>query len=160
MKKIFYFMAILALLGACHEDKPSPYREAMENFAKANIPNPDSYEFEYEPFEKEYRYVSPLYEHRKYLHELAEQPGTDLDSIKEADNKLQEAFDKYRNDVACYEYSINFTYKGGENGDERINGVVVARYDSNMKLMYMTMRPDTVPANPALQILREEGWLP
>ena len=40
-----------------------------------------------------------------------------------------------------------------------MQGVVVARYDADRNLIVMTMNPDTLPAEPALQMLRDKGYL-
>ena len=34
MKKIFYFIAALALMCACNSEKENPYRAEMEEYAK------------------------------------------------------------------------------------------------------------------------------
>ena len=113
MKKIIYFIAVLALLCACSSEEPNPYREALEQFAKENIPNPDSYEFDYMGIEKEYQYWTALAAYREKLQKEAEQPGADLAAIKKADDKIQEAFEAVKYSVACYEESLHFWYKGG-----------------------------------------------
>lgn len=144
---------------ACEYEVKSPYRQAMEEYAKANIPNPESYEFDYEGIEKEYRYVNSLAEYRRQLEKMAKQPGADTAAIYQEDERIQKAFDEVGYDVACYEYSLHFWYKGGENGTMRLPGTVVARYDADGKLMVMTMNPNELPADPALHILREKGKL-
>ena len=159
MKKIIYLMAVFALLCACNSEEPNPYRDALEQFAKENIPNPDSYEFGYMGIEKEYQYWTALAAYRERLQKEALEPGADTDAIKEADDKIQEAFEAVKYSVACYEESLHFWYKGGEDGNQRIPGVVVARYDAERNLIVMTMNPDTLPANPALQMLRDKGYL-
>ena len=67
MKKIICFIAVLALMCACNSEEPNPYREALEQFAKENIPNPDSYEFDYMGIEKEYQYWTALAVYREKL---------------------------------------------------------------------------------------------
>jgi phosphopantothenoylcysteine decarboxylase/phosphopantothenate--cysteine ligase len=37
MKKIFYFIAALALMCACNSEKESPYRAEMEEYAKKKL---------------------------------------------------------------------------------------------------------------------------
>lgn len=159
MKKIIYFIAVLALMCACNSEEPNPYREALEQFAKENISNPDSYEFDYMGIEKEYQYWTALAAYREKLQKEAEQPGADIAAIKKADDKIQEAFEAVKYNVACYEESLHFWYKGGQDGSTRMQGVVVARYDADRNLIVMTMNPDTLPAEPALQMLRDKGYL-
>ena len=113
MKKIIYFIAVLALLCACSSEEPNPYREALEQFAKENISNPDSYEFDYMGIEKEYQYWTALAAYREKLQKEAQQPGADLAAIKKTDDKIQEAFEAVKYSVACYEESLHFWYKGG-----------------------------------------------
>ena len=38
-------------------------------------------------------------------------------------------------------------------------GIAVARYDANGKLIVITLRPDTLNRNPALQMLKQKGYL-
>ena len=152
-------VALAYFMGACTEEKRSPYCDAMEEYAKANIPNPDTYEFDYEGIEKEYKYVNELVDYRLKLEKMALEAGADTAAIHAEDDRIQDAFDEVGYDVACYEYSLHFWYKGGENGTMRLPGVVVARYDSDGNLMIMTMRPDTLQTYPALQMLRDKGLL-
>lgn len=159
MKKIICLIAAFTLLCACNTEEPNPYRDAMEQFAKESIPNPDSYEFDYMGVEKEYKYVNDIVVYREGLMKEAKKPGADSIAFKEADDKLQEAFEKVGYGVACREYSLHFWYKGGQEGTMRLSGVVVARYDEEGNLMVMTMRPDTLPTYPALRILRDKGLL-
>ena len=159
MKKIIYFIAFFALLCACNKEQPSPYRDVLEQFAKENISNPDSYEFDYMGIEKEYQYWTALSDYRIRLEKEAQKPGADTAAIREADDRIQQAFEKVGYSVACYEYSLHFWYKGGQDGTMRMSGVAVARYDAEGNLMVMTLRPDTLPTYPALQILKEKGLL-
>ena len=159
MKRIFYFIAAFALLCACMSEEPNPYRDALEQFAKENIPNPDSYEFDYMGIEKEYSYVNDIAEYRKKLQKEALEPGADTAAIREADDRLQGGFEAVKYSVACYEESLHFWYKGGEDGNQRMPGVVVARYDADRNLIVMTMNPDTLPVRPALQMLKDKGFI-
>ena len=70
---------------------------------------------------------------------------------------IQNAIDKVGYDIAYYQESLHFWYKGGEKGTMRLPGVVVARYDTDGKLMLMTMRPDTLQRYAALQMLKDQG---
>ena len=159
MKKIFYLIAVFALLCGCNSEEPNPYRDDLEQFAKENIPNPDSYEFDYMGLEKEYQYWTALADYRVRLQKEAEKPGADTAAIRIADDKIQEAFEAVKYSVACYEESLHFWYKGGQEGTMRIPGVVVARYDADRNLIVMTLNPDTLPTNPALRMLRDRGYL-
>ena len=40
-------VALAYFMSACSTEEPNPYREAMEQYAKENIANPESYEFDY-----------------------------------------------------------------------------------------------------------------
>lgn len=157
MKKIFYFIAALALMCACNQEEQNPYREALEQYAKENIPNPETYEFDYMPFEEEHQYVSELMDLRLKIQKEAEKPGADVDGYKKLDDKIQEAFEKVGYNIAYYQETLHFWYKGGQTGEMRLPGVVVARYDADRNLMFMTMRPDTLQRYAALQMLKDQG---
>ena len=159
MKKIIYFLAVLALMCSCEKDKPGPHRAEMEAFAKANIPNPDTYEFDFEGTRRQYSYAISLTEYRLFLEKLLKEPGADTAAIQAEDDRIQEAYEKAGSDIACYEYSLHFWHKGGQDGKMPLPGVVVARYDANDKLMVMTMKPDTLTDDPAMNMMIEKGWL-
>ena len=157
MKKIFYFIAALALMCACNSEKENPYRAEMEVYAKKNIPNPETYEYDYMGFEEEHQYISELVDLRLKIQKQMEKPGADVEGYQELDDKIQNAIDKVGYDIAYYQESLHFWYKGGEKGTMRLPGVVVARYDTDGKLMLMTMRPDTLQRYAALQMLKDQG---
>lgn len=157
MKKIFYFIAALALMCACNTEKENPYRAEMEEFAKKSIPNPETYEFDHMGFEEDHQYVSELMDLRLKIQKEAEKPGADVDGYKKLDDKIQEAFEKVGYNIAYYQETLHFWYKGGQTGEMRLPGVVVARYDADRNLMFMTMRPDTLQRYAALQMLKDQG---
>lgn len=157
MKKIFYFIAALALMCACNTEKENPYRAEMEEFAKKSIPTPETYEFDHMGFEEEHQYVSELMDLRLKIQKEAEKPGADVDGYKKLDDKIQEAFEKVGYNIAYYQETLHFWYKGGQTGEMRLPGVVVARYDADRNLMFMTMRPDTLQRYAALQMLKDQG---
>lgn len=157
MRKLIYLFAIVALLCACHFEKPGPYRQTMEEFAKASISAPDSYEFDRDGPEREFTYGNALVQYRLELEGKITLPDADTAAIYAQDEKIQKAIDHFGLDsVACYEYSLYFRYKDGSRPRD---GVIVARYDTNHKLIIMTMRPDTLPENAARQLMEEQGWL-
>lgn len=157
MKKIFYFIAALALMCACNSEKESPYRAEMEEYAKKNIPTPETYEYDYMGFEEEHQYISELVDLRLKIQKQMEKPGADVEGYQELDDKIQNAIDKVGYDIAYYQESLHFWYKGGQTGEMRLPGVVVARYDADRNLMFMTMRPDTLQRYAALQMLKDQG---
>lgn len=157
MKKIFYFIAALALMCACSPKEQNPYREALEQYAKENIPNPETYEFNYMAIEEEHQYVSELMDLREKIKRQMELPGADVEGYQKLDDKIQEAFEKVGYNIAYYQEALHFWYKGGQTGEMRLPGVVVARYDADRNLMFMTMRPDTLQRYAALQMLKEQG---
>ena len=79
MKKIFYFIAALALMCACNQEEKNPYRAEMEEFAKKSIPNPETYEFDHMGFEEEHQYVSELMDLREKIKRQMELPGADVE---------------------------------------------------------------------------------
>lgn len=157
MKKIFYFIAALTLMCACSPKEQNPYREALEQYAKENIPNPETYEFNYMAIEEEHQYVSELMDLREKIKRQMELPGADVEGYQKLDDKIQEAFEKVGYNIAYYQEALHFWYKGGQTGEMRLPGVVVARYDADRNLMFMTMRPDTLQRYAALQMLKEQG---
>ena len=157
MKKIFYFIAALALMCACNSEEENPYRAEMEEFAKKSIPNPETYEYGYMGIEEEHQYISELVDLRLNIQKQMEKPGADVEGYQELDDKIQNAIDKVGYDIAYYQESLHFWYKGGQTGEMRLPGVVVARYDADRNLMFMTMRPDTLQRYAALQMLKDQG---
>lgn len=157
MKKLlFTLMAALVLVFSC--ENPSPIQAQMEAYAKAHIANPDTYKFGYMGIEKEYKYVNELYTLRKGLEEQMAK-AEDKASYQAEIDKIDELFPEVGYDVACYEYSLYFWYKGGQTGNMKLEGVVIARYDAEGNLMVMTMDPDSLPTYPTLQMLRDQGKL-
>ena len=159
----WWFWALLAValayfMGACTEPK-TPQQEDLEAFVKQNLKNPDTYEFEYMGIEKEYTYYNALTELREGLLKQAQKPGADTVAYQKLNDEIQRALDDFSTSVACREYSLNFSYKDGQNGTLPMKGVAVARYDADGKPIIMTMRPDTLPTYPALHILRAKGYL-
>lgn len=159
MKKIIYFITVFALLSACSTEEKNPYREEMENYAKENIPNPDSYEFGYMGIEEEHKYFGELLDLQKRIEKEAKKPGADIEGYKKLDNLIQKAYDEVGQSIAYYQKSLYFWYKAGQNGTMRMQGVVVARYDQDHKLILMTMRPDTLPTYAGLKMLKAKGLL-
>lgn len=159
MKKIFYFIAVLALMCACNSEEENPYRAEMEEYAKKHIPTPETYEFDHMGFEEEHKYINELVDLRLKIQKEMEKPGADVEGYQELDDKIQNAIDKVGYDIAYRQQSLYFWYKGGQEGTMRLSGVVVARYDTDGKLMMITMRPDTLQTYPALQMLKDKGLL-
>ena len=157
MKKIFYFIAALALMCACNQEEKNPYRAEMEEFAKKSIPNPETYEFDRMGFEEEHQYIGELVDLRLKIQKEMEKPGADVEGYQKLDDKIQNAIDKVGYSIAYYQESLHFWYKGGQTGEMRLPGVVVARYDADRNLMFMTMRPDTLQRYAALQMLKDQG---
>ena len=157
MKKIFYFIAALALMCACNQEEKNPYRAEMEEFAKKSIPNPETYEFDHMGFEEEHQYISELVDLRLKIQKEMEKPGADVEGYQKLDDKIQYAIDKVGYNIAYYQETLHFWYKGGQTGEMRLPGVVVARYDADRNLMFMTMRPDTLQRYAALQMLKDQG---
>ena len=152
-------VALAYFMSACSTEEPNPYREAMEQYAKENIANPESYEFDYMGIEEEHKYVGELVDLRKRIEEEAKKPGADVEGYKKLDDLIQEAFDKVGYSIAYYQETLYFWYKGGQEGTMKLHGVVVARYDHERNLIMMTMRPDTLPTFSGLRMLKEKGFL-
>lgn len=152
-------VALAYFMSACSTEEPNPYREAMEQYAKENIANPESYEFDYMGIEEEHKYVGELVDLRKRIEEEAKKPGADVEGYKKLDDLIQEAFDKVGYSIAYYQETLYFWYKGGQEGTMKLHGVVVARYDNERNLIMMTMRPDTLPTFSGLRMLKEKGFL-
>ena len=157
MKKLLFTLMALALVFACDGPK-DPIRAEMEAYAKAHIATPDTYKFNYMGIEKEYKYVNELYTLRKGLEEQMAK-AADKAAYQDQIDKIDALFPEVGYDVACYEYSLYFWYMGGQTGKMKLEGVVLARYDADGKLLEMTMDPSSLPTYPALQMLRDQGKL-
>ncbi len=161
----WWFWALLAValayfMGACSE-KPevTPQQMDIEEYVKGKIPNPESYEFERMDIEREYPYINAVVAMRKSIEKKSQEPGADLEALRAEDDKLQKAFDTVGYGIACREYTLHFTYQPAKSPQSRLKGIAVARYDADGKLMIITLRPDTLNQNPALQKMKEMGLL-
>ena len=154
-----HFLTSLLAVALCVACQPAnPIRDAMEQYAKEHIENPDTFKYEYMGIEKEYTYFNDLVQYRLGLQKLAEKAEDKSEYLAE-DDRIQPLFEKYGTQVACREYSLYFHTLGGSSGKMQFPGVVLARYDADGKLMEMTLDPDSLPTYPALQMLRDRGEL-
>ena len=156
---MFTLMA-MALVISCGSPESSPVQAEMEAYAKEHIANPGSYKFDHMGVEKEYKYVNDLYTYRRGLEEqAAKASGQDKAEYEAQIAKVDELFPEVGYEVACNEYSLYFWYMGGESGKLKLQGVVLARYDTDGNLMDITMDPSSLPTYPALRMLKDQGKL-
>ena len=160
MKKLLFSLIALALVFSCAGPETSPVQAEMEAYAKAHIDNPGSYKFDHMGVEKEYKYVNDLFSYRQGLEEQAAKASESDKAAYEAEiAKVDELFGEVGYEVACNEYSLYFWYLGSPSGKLKLQGVVVARYDSDGNLIEMTMDPSSLPTYPALRMLKDQGKL-
>ena len=67
MKKFFFCLMGLVLICACEPKTDGLPREALEQYAKSHIEDPESYQFDEIHLEFEYTYNTPLVEYRLKL---------------------------------------------------------------------------------------------
>ena len=159
MKKFFICLMGLVLIYACKsENYDGMPREALEQYAKSHIENPESYKFDEIHLEFEYTYNTPLVDYRIRLLKYIEQPGVDVAALRAEDDKLQVLIDEFGFDKFCNEYHLWFWCKDPATGEKQ-RRAVKARYDMKGNLMGIVMTPDSFPENPAVQMLREQGRL-
>ena len=153
-------VALAYFTGACTQEEKSPLQEEMEAYVKGVIPNPDSFEFEKMEDGREYPYINALSILRSSIERKMQEPGANVDSLRKEDMKVQKAVQAFDDDdVACSEYTMRFNNQPVKNHPTRLMGIAVARYDANGKLIVITLRPDTLNRNPALQMLKQKGYL-
>lgn len=158
MKKYFLWLMGLVLICACESAPDDPHREALEQYAKSHIEDPESYKFDEIHLEFEYTYNTPLVEYRLKLQKYAEQPGVDLEALRAEDDQLQVLFDEFGFDKMCNEYHLWFWCKDPVTGEKQ-HRAVKARYDMNDKLMEIVITPDSFSENPAVRMLKDQGRL-
>lgn len=158
MKKFLFLLVASALIFSC--ENPSFVQTEMEAYAKSHIDNPGSYKFDHMGVEREYKFANDLYAYRKGLEEqAAKASGETKEAYEAAIEKVDELMDEIGYEIAYWEYSMYFWYLGGESGNLKLQGVVVARYDYDGNLMDMTMDPSSLPTYPALRLLKDQGLL-
>lgn len=158
MNKFFLGLMGLVLICACASEPDDPHREALEQYAKSHIEDPESYQFDELRLVFEYTYNTPLVEYRLKMDEYVEQPGVDLDALRAEDNQLQALIDEVGFAKVCNEYHLWFWCKDPATGEKQ-QRAVKARYDMNDKLIGIVMTPDSFRENPAVRMLKDKGRL-
>ena len=158
MKKFFFCLMGLVLICACESNTEGMPREALEQYAKAHIEDPESYQFDEIHLEFEYTYNTPLVEYRLKLLKYSEQPGVDMDALRAEDDQLQVLIDEFGYAKFCNEYHLWFWCKDPATGKKQ-RRAVKARYDMEGNLMGIVITPDSFPENPAVRMLKDKGRL-
>lgn len=152
-------VALAYFMGACTLEEKTPQQEDLENYVKGKLTNPDSYEFDRMEEGREYPYLNALSILRTSIEKQMKDPNANIDSLRREDRKVQKAVQDLGDDYACREYTLHFRYQPVKTHPTRLMGIAVARYDADGKLMVITLRPDTLNRNPALQMLKQKGYL-
>ena len=128
MNKFFFCLMGLVLICSCASEPDDPHREALEQYAKSHIEDPESYQFDEIHLQFEYTYNTPLVEYRLKMQDYVEQPGVDLDALRAEDNQLQVLIDELGYAKVCNEYHLWFWCKDPATGEKQ-QRAVKARYD-------------------------------
>lgn len=156
MKKIVLFLSALALFAACGQ--PDSDRDALEPYAKEHMENPASYEFGYMSMPHKYTYMEDLITYKVGVQGLREKAEDKTAYDAELD-KIDDLLIEVGNEVACYDRTLYFWYKTGENGTLKMEDFVIGRFSADGRLLEATKNPDSLPTYPALQMLKDQGKL-
>lgn len=148
----------LVLICSCASEPDDPHREALEQYAKSHIEDPESYQFDEIHLQFEYTYNTPLVEYRLKMQDYVEQPGVDLDALRAEDNQLQALIDELGYAKVCNEYHLWFWCKDPATGEKQ-QRAVKARYDMDDNLIGIVITPDSFSENPAVRMLKDKGRL-
>ena len=148
----------LVLICSCASEPDDPHREALEQYAKSHIEDPESYQFDEIHLQFEYTYNTPLVEYRLKMQDYVEQPGVDLDALRAEDNQLQVLIDELGYAKVCNEYHLWFWCKDPATGEKQ-QRAVKARYDMDDNLIGIVITPDSFSENPAVRMLKDKGRL-
>lgn len=158
MNKFFFCLMGLVLICSCASEPDDPHREALEQYAKSHIEDPESYQFDEIHLQFEYTYNTPLVEYRLKMQDYVEQPGVDLDALRAEDNQLQALIDELGYAKVCNEYHLWFWCKDPATGEKQ-QRAVKARYDMDDNLIGIVITPDSFSENPAVRMLKDKGRL-
>ena len=158
MDKFFFCLRGLVLICSCASEPDDPHREALEQYAKSHIEDPESYQFDEIHLQFEYTYNTPLVEYRLKMQDYVEQPGVDLDALRAEDNQLQALIDELGYAKVCNEYHLWFWCKDPATGEKQ-QRAVKARYDMDDNLIGIVITPDSFSENPAVRMLKDKGRL-
>jgi hypothetical protein len=158
MNKFFFCLMGLVLICSCASEPDDPHREALEQYAKSHIEDPESYQFDEIHLQFEYTYNTPLVEYRLKMQDYVEQPGVDLDALRAEDNQLQVLIDELGYAKVCNEYHLWFWCKDPATGEKQ-QRAVKARYDMDDNLIGIVITPDSFSENPAVRMLKDKGRL-
>ena len=158
MNKFFFCLMGLVLICSCASEPDDPHREALEQYAKSHIEDPESYQFDEIHLQFEYTYNTPLVEYRLKMQDYVEQPGVDLDALRAEDNQFQVLIDELGYAKVCNEYHLWFWCKDPATGEKQ-QRAVKARYDMDDNLIGIVITPDSFSENPAVRMLKDKGRL-
>lgn len=156
MKKLILFLSALVLLAAC--EQPDSDRAILEPYAQEHMENPSSYEFGYMSMPHKYTYMEDLIVYMTGIQGLREKAADKAPYDAELE-KVNELLSEVGNEVACYDRTLYYWYKGGDSGTLKLEGFVVGRFSADGRLIEATRNPDSLPTYPALQMLKDQGKL-
>lgn len=155
MKKILFALAAALLLAACTQ--PDPVRATLEEYAKAHMENPKSYEFANMSMRHDYTYMEDLITYKVGLEGLMEK-ASDKAPYEEAIDEVEDLLIERRGEVACFDQTLYYWFSP-EGSSARFQKFVIGRFTPDGQVIEITEDPESLPTYPALGILRDQGRL-
>ena len=156
MRNIFTLLCTIALLVSCQPKDPA--RIALEQYAKEHMENPSTYEFASMSMPHKFTYLEDLVTYKVGLEGLAAKAADKTPYEKEIE-KVEDLMFELGNEVACYDQTLYYWFKGGSSGQMKLQSFVIGRFTPEGEVIAITTDSGTLPAYPALQILKDRGQL-
>ena len=156
MRNIFALFCALSLLVACQPK--DPVRIALEQYAKEHMENPSTYEFANMSMRHNYTYLEDLVTYKVGLEGLAAKADDKTPYEKEIE-KVEDLMFDLGNEVACFDQTLYYWFKGGSSGQMKLQSFVIGRFTPDGEVITITTDSKTLPTYPALQILKDRGGL-
>lgn len=155
MRKILFVLAVLALAVACQPN--DPVRDALEQYAKEHMENPPSYKFSYMSMRHDFTYMEDLIRYRVGIEGLMEKASDK--AIYEAElDKIDDLLMEVGREVACFDQTLYYWFTP-EGSSAKFEKFVLGRFTPDGEVIELTTDPDSLPAYPALQMLKDQGRL-
>ena len=156
MRNIFTLLCTIALLVSCQPKDPA--RIALEQYAKEHMENPSTYEFASMSMPHKFTYLEDLVTYKVGLEGLAAKAADKTPYEKEIE-KVEDLMFELGNEVACYDQTLYYWFKGGSSGQMKLQSFVIGRFTPDGEVIAITTDGDSLPSYPALQILKDRGLL-
>ena len=156
MRNVLTLLCALTLLASCQPKDPA--RIALEQYAKEHMENPSTYEFASMSIPHKFTYLEDLVTYKVGLEGLAAKAADKTPYEKEID-KVEDLMFELGNEVACYDQTLYYWFKGGSSGQMKLQSFVIGRFTPEGEVIAITTDSGTLPTYPALQILKDRGLL-